>query len=57
MSFLIPTVYNICMAKLYGSNGILAQTRVVVKAETDNGKMAEKSFKISLRCLKMVKMT
>jgi hypothetical protein len=47
MSFLIPTVYNICMAKLYGSNGILAQTRVVVKAETDNGKMAEKSFKIS----------
>ena len=30
-----PTVYNMYMTKLYVSSGILAQTRVVVKAEAD----------------------
>ena len=35
LSFLFPTVYNMYMAKLYGSSSILAQTRVVVKAGAD----------------------
>ena len=30
-----PTVYYFCLAKLYGSSGIFAQTRVIVKAEAD----------------------
>jgi len=35
LSFIFPMLYNMYMAKLHGSSGILAQTRVVVKAEAD----------------------
>ena len=51
------------MEKLYGSSGILAQTRVDVKAEADfsivlyKGKMVGKRLRMSIKCLQMVKMT
>ena len=47
------------MVKLYDSSGILAQTRLVVKANADflycffQGKMAENGLKISIKRIKL----